>query len=39
MLERYPDRRFVAYGADPTQITAMRERLRQWREQLPSDEA
>jgi Nucleotidyl transferase AbiEii toxin, Type IV TA system len=39
MLERYPDRRFAAYGADPTQITAMRKRFRQWREQLLTDEA
>ncbi len=39
MLERYPDRRFAAYGADSTQITAMRKRFRQWREQLLTDEA
>jgi hypothetical protein len=36
MLERYPDRRLAAYS---TQITAMRKRFRQWREQLLTDEA
>jgi hypothetical protein len=37
MLERYPDRRFAAYGADPAHIAAMRERFRQWRERLLTD--
>jgi len=34
MLPRYPDRRFMAYGADPDQIAAMRERFGRWREEL-----
>jgi hypothetical protein len=34
VLERYPDRRFAAYGANPVHIKAMRERFAQWREQL-----
>ncbi|MEV4847661.1 nucleotidyl transferase AbiEii/AbiGii toxin family protein [Micromonospora matsumotoense] len=34
MLERYPDRRFAAYGIDAARIAAMRERFGQWREQL-----
>jgi hypothetical protein len=34
MLPRYPDRRFVAYGADPDRIAAMRERFARWREEL-----
>ncbi len=34
MLDRYPDRRFAAYGADPTHITAMRERFARWRDRL-----
>jgi hypothetical protein len=37
MLERYPDRRFGAYGATPEHITAMRERFAQWRDQLLAD--
>jgi Nucleotidyl transferase AbiEii toxin, Type IV TA system len=37
MLERYPDRRFAAYGADPAHIAAMRERFKQWREVLLAD--
>lgn len=37
MLERYPDRRFAAYGCDPARITAMRERYAQWREHLLAD--
>jgi hypothetical protein len=37
MLERYPDRRFAAYGVDPARIAAMRERFAQWREQLLAD--
>jgi Nucleotidyl transferase AbiEii toxin, Type IV TA system len=39
MLERYPDRRFAAYSADPAHIAAMRERFAQWREQLLADKA
>ena len=39
ILERYPDRRFAAYGADPAHIAAMRERFMQWRDQLLTDEA
>lgn len=38
MLERYPDRRFAAYGAGPAHIAAMRERFTEWREQLLADE-
>jgi hypothetical protein len=38
MLQRYPDRRFAAYGADPEQIAAMRDRFARWREQLLADE-
>ena len=34
MLERYPDRRFLAYGVEPAQIAAMRDRVREWRRQL-----
>jgi hypothetical protein len=34
MLERYPDRRFAAYGASITQIQALRERFRAWRTAL-----
>ncbi len=36
MLQRYPDRRFAAYGAEPGQIQAMRERFVHWREELLS---
>jgi hypothetical protein len=39
MLKRYPDRRFAAYNADPAHVPAMRERFRQWREQLLADES
>jgi hypothetical protein len=39
MLERYPDRRFAAYGTDPAHITAMRKRFAQWREELLADQA
>ena len=39
MLERYPDRRFAAYGTDPARIGSMRERFRQWRKQLLADDA
>jgi hypothetical protein len=38
MLERYPDRRFAAYGAGSARITAVRERFAQWRKQLLADE-
>jgi hypothetical protein len=38
MLQRYPDRRFAAYGADPAHISAMRERFTRWREELLADE-
>lgn len=34
MLERYPDRRFAAYGAHPAHINEMRKRFAQWREEL-----
>lgn len=34
MLERYPDRRFAAYGAHPQHIAAVRERYKAWREEL-----
>jgi len=34
MLERYPDRRFAAYGASTTQIQALRDRFRTWRTAL-----
>jgi len=37
MLERYPDRRLAAYGADPARISALRERFAQWHEQLLAD--
>jgi hypothetical protein len=34
MLERYPDRRFAAYGVTSEQIAAMRKRFTQWRDEL-----
>jgi hypothetical protein len=34
---RKSDRRFVAYGADPDYIAAMRERFAKWREELVPD--
>lgn len=34
LLERYPDRRFAAYGIDQEHIAAMRKRFAQWRTQL-----
>ncbi|MFE9657786.1 nucleotidyl transferase AbiEii/AbiGii toxin family protein [Micromonospora sp. NPDC006431] len=37
MLERYPDRRFAAYGADPTHIGEMRKRFAQWRDELTAN--
>jgi len=39
MLQRYPDRRFAAYGATPDDIAAMRERFDGWRDQLLADPA
>jgi hypothetical protein len=39
VLERYPDRRFAAYGAQPGQVRAMRERFRRWRIELLDDSA
>lgn len=38
MLQRYPDRRFAAYGADPPYIAAMRERFAHWRAVLLAGE-
>lgn len=38
MLERYPDRRFAAYGAEPGHIKAMRERFALWREEILTEE-
>lgn len=37
MLERYPDRRFAAYNADPAHICEMRKRFAQWREELTAN--
>ncbi|MBY8870807.1 nucleotidyl transferase AbiEii/AbiGii toxin family protein [Micromonospora sp. PLK6-60] len=37
MMERYPDRRFAAYGAAPAQISEMRKRFAQWRDELVAD--
>ncbi|MEU4336612.1 nucleotidyl transferase AbiEii/AbiGii toxin family protein [Micromonospora lupini] len=37
MLERYPDRRFAAYGAAEVHIHEMRKRFAQWREELTDD--
>ncbi len=37
MLQRYPDRRFAAYGVHPAHIAAMREHFTQWRKQLLAD--
>lgn len=34
MLQRYPDRRFAAYGTDQQNIAAMRARFADWHEQL-----
>ncbi|MEV6925443.1 hypothetical protein AB0M46_13230 [Dactylosporangium sp. NPDC051485] len=34
MLERYPDRRFAFYDADPGRLTAPRARFADWRSQL-----
>jgi hypothetical protein len=38
-LERYPDRRFAAYGTHPAHIGAMPERFAQWRERIIADQA
>jgi len=38
MFQRYPDRRFAAYGATNDHITAMRQRFSQWRDQLLADQ-
>jgi hypothetical protein len=38
MLERYPDRRFAAYGATPEQIMAMRYRFTDWRRSLAAEQ-
>ena len=37
VLERYPDRRFAAYGTDQADIEAMRERFARWRQRLIAD--
>lgn len=37
MLQRYPDRRFAAYGADPAHVSEMRKRFTQWREELTAN--
>jgi Nucleotidyl transferase AbiEii toxin, Type IV TA system len=34
MIQRYPDRRFTAYGATPEQLTALRVRYDSWRTEL-----
>jgi hypothetical protein len=34
MLERYPDRRFAAYGADANRMNGLRARFDDWRRQL-----
>jgi hypothetical protein len=34
MLERYPDRRFAAYGADADHLAGLRARFADWRQQL-----
>lgn len=39
LLERYPDRRLAAYGAEPAHIAAMRARFKQWREELLADDS
>ena len=37
MLERYPDRRLAAYGADPDHIAGLRARFAAWRVDLLTD--
>ncbi|PSK67717.1 hypothetical protein B0E53_00364 [Micromonospora sp. MH33] len=37
MLERYPDRRFAAYGADPPTSVRCANASRQWREELTAN--
>lgn len=39
MLERYPDRRFAAYRADSHHVAAMKERFKEWRQELLNDES
>ncbi|WP_305786776.1 nucleotidyl transferase AbiEii/AbiGii toxin family protein [Symbioplanes lichenis] len=34
MMQRYPDRRFAAYGVPPERIAAMRERFAEWHDDL-----
>lgn len=34
MLERYPDKRFAFYGADPDHLIALRARFADWRHEL-----
>lgn len=34
MLERYPDRRFAAYGVDADHLTGLRTRFAEWRHEL-----
>ncbi|MDG6101176.1 nucleotidyl transferase AbiEii/AbiGii toxin family protein [Dactylosporangium aurantiacum] len=38
MLERYPDRRFAFYGADPEHLTKLRARFADWRQELLDDQ-
>jgi hypothetical protein len=38
VLERYPDRRFAAYGADADHVAAMRARFGAWRSQILAGE-
>ena len=37
VLERYPDRRFTAYGVDPEHMVGLRARFADWRRQLLTD--
>jgi hypothetical protein len=37
MLDRYPDRRFAVYGADPDHLTGLRARFANWRHELLAD--
>jgi hypothetical protein len=39
LLDRYPDRRFAAYGSGPKHISAMRTRFADWRSSLTSGAA
>ena len=38
MLDRYPDRRFAFYGADPDHLTALRARFANWRQRLLNED-